>query len=192
MQPAIPAAKASLRAQVRDALLQLSAAEREAQSRQAVLLLKQQALYQKAQSILFFAPLADEPDLWPLVIEAQQTGKTIALPRFTPETGLYAACQVRELSTDIQSGRFGIREPAAHCAKLQVNRLDLILVPGVAFDLLGSRLGRGQGFYDQLLAVVHGTTCGVAFDVQMVREIPVATHDARVNCILTPTRWIEL
>ena len=67
----------------------------------------------------------------------------------------------------------------------------MILVPGVAFDLHGRRLGRGKGFYDQLLAGVRGTTCGVAFDVQVVRELPQEPHDARVNCILTPTRWLE-
>ena len=69
---------------------------------------------------------------------------------------------------------------------------DLILVPGVAFDLHGRRLGRGKGFYDQLLAAVRGTTCGVAFEQQMVREVPVEPHDIHLNSILTPTRWIEL
>jgi 5-formyltetrahydrofolate cyclo-ligase len=66
------------------------------------------------------------------------------------------------------------------------------LVPGVAFDLHGRRLGRGKGFYDRLLADVRGKTCGVAFDEQIVREVPVEPHDSDVNCILTPTRWIEL
>ncbi len=193
MQPAaIPAAKASLRATVRRALRQLSAVERATQSRLALTLLKQQAVYQKAQSILFFAPLPDEPDLWPLFAEAHRAGKIVTLPRFTAETQLYSACQVQDPVTDLQSGRFNIREPAAHCSNVQLNRLDLVLVPGVAFDLLGRRLGRGKGFYDRLLAGVRSTICGVAFDVQIVREIPVAPHDAGVNCILTPTRWIEL
>jgi 5-formyltetrahydrofolate cyclo-ligase len=67
----------------------------------------------------------------------------------------------------------------------------LVLVPGVAFDSHGRRLGRGKGFYDQLLAFVRGTKCGVAFDEQIVPEIPIEPHDVRLNCILTPTRWIE-
>ena len=75
---------------------------------------------------------------------------------------------------------------------VSLNRLDFILVPGVAFDLHGRRLGRGRGYYDILLAKVRGTTCGVAFDEQIVREVPVEPHDSDVNCILTPTRWIEL
>ena len=72
------------------------------------------------------------------------------------------------------------------------NRVELILVPGVAFDLQGSRLGRGNGYYDQLLAIVWGKRCGVAFDEQLVPEIPVEAHDARMDCLLTPTRWVEL
>jgi 5-formyltetrahydrofolate cyclo-ligase len=62
----------------------------------------------------------------------------------------------------------------------------------VAFDVHGHRLGRGKGYYDQLLRGLGGTTCGVAFDQQIVGEIPVEPHDVRVNCVLTPTRWIEL
>jgi 5-formyltetrahydrofolate cyclo-ligase len=72
-----------------------------------------------------------------------------------------------------------------------LNRLDLVLVPGVAFDARGGRLGRGKGFYDRLLSAVNGTKCGVAFDEQIVDAVPVGPLDVLVNCILTPTRWIE-
>ncbi|MEY2466031.1 MAG: 5-formyltetrahydrofolate cyclo-ligase, partial [Verrucomicrobiota bacterium] len=72
-----------------------------------------------------------------------------------------------------------------------IKPLDLILVPGVAFELHGRRLGRGKGFYDRLLADMRGTTCGVAFDEQIVAEIPVEPHDVHLDYLLTPTRWIE-
>jgi 5-formyltetrahydrofolate cyclo-ligase len=67
----------------------------------------------------------------------------------------------------------------------------LALVPGVAFDVRGGRLGRGRGFYDRLLAGVSGAKCGVAFDEQIVDAVPAGPLDIRLNCILTPTRWIE-
>jgi 5-formyltetrahydrofolate cyclo-ligase len=70
-------------------------------------------------------------------------------------------------------------------------RLDLVLVPGIGFDVSGRRLGRGQGFYDRLLAGIAGTKCGVAFDQQVVGQIPAEKHDASMNFILTPTRWLE-
>jgi 5-formyltetrahydrofolate cyclo-ligase len=84
------------------------------------------------------------------------------------------------------------RSALAVRASAPLNRLDFILVPGVAFDLHGRRLGRGRGFYDQLLANVRGRTCGVAFDEQIVRDVPIEPHDVSLNCILTPTRWVEL
>ncbi len=94
--------------------------------------------------------------------------------------------------TDLQVGHFGIREPRSPCAPLPLTRLDLILVPGVAFDLHGRRLGRGKGYYDQLLKGLQGTTCGVALDQQIVAEVPAEPHDVRLKCLLTPTRWIEV
>jgi 5-formyltetrahydrofolate cyclo-ligase len=68
----------------------------------------------------------------------------------------------------------------------------LILVPGVAFDLRGGRLGRGRGYYDRLLSGLQGYRCGVAFDEQIVDRVPLEPHDASLNCILTPSRWVEL
>ncbi len=102
---------------------------------------------------------------------------------------LYAACQIRDFTQDLQTGRFGIREPRDTCAKIPLNRLDLILVPGLAFDLDGRRLGRGKGYYDRLLAPYRGQACGVAFDQQIVPEVPAGSLDVRLSYILTPARW---
>jgi 5-formyltetrahydrofolate cyclo-ligase len=118
--------------------------------------------------------------------------KQVFLPRFMPRTNSYVACHVKFPDTDLALGQFGVREPSESCAQFPLNRLDLVLVPGIAFDLHGRRLGRGKGFYDQLLAAVRGKTCGVAFDEQIVNEIPVEPHDVLLNCILTPSRWIQL
>lgn len=182
-------AKLALRAEMRAKLKAMPAAERAAASLQACALLEQQAVWQKAQSILFYAPLPEEPDIWQLLLDALVAGKTVLLPRFSPEKKAYVACHIKDAVKDIQRGQFGIREPGDACAKISLNRLDLILVPGIAFDLNGYRLGRGKGFYDQLLAVIHGPTCGVAFDQQIVSQIPVEPHDICLSCILTPTRW---
>ncbi len=167
----------------------MTAAERVVASLQLCARLEQQPLWQKAQSILFYAPLPEEPDIWQLLLDALAAGKTVLLPRFSPEQKGYVACHIKDAVKDIRKGQFGIREPGDDCAKFSLNRLDLILVPGIAFDLDGRRLGRGKGFYDQLLAVIHGPTCGVAFDQQIVSRIPVEPHDICLSCILTPTRW---
>jgi 5-formyltetrahydrofolate cyclo-ligase len=182
-------AKAALRAKIRAKLKEMPAAERATDSLQACARLEQQPVWQKAKSILFYAPLPEELDIWQLLLDALAAGKTVLLPRFSPEQNAYIACHIKDAAQDIRTGQFGIREPGDACAKISLNRLDLILVPGIAFDLDGCRLGRGRGFYDQLLAVTHGPTCGVAFDQQIVSRIPVEPHDVRLSCILTPTRW---
>jgi 5-formyltetrahydrofolate cyclo-ligase len=191
MEISTQSAKRELRAKVQAHLRQLAPPEREAAAAQARALLREQPVWKQARSVLLFAPLPDELDVWPLLAAALAGGRTVALPRFDPQTNSYVACQVQNLVSDVKTGRFGIREPAEHCAEIPLNRLDFILVPGVAFDMQGRRLGRGKGFFDRLLAAARGTTSGVVFDEQIVREIPVAAHDVRVNRILTPTRWIE-
>lgn len=153
--------------------------------------LRRQPAWFEAKAVLFFAPLVGEPNLWPLLTEALAADKKVCLPRYVSVSDGYVAGRVRDLHQDLVCGKFSVREPAASCPEVPLNRLDLALVPGVAFDARGGRLGRGQGFYDRLLAGVCGTKCGVAFDEQIVDAVPVGPLDIRLNCILTPTRWIE-
>ncbi len=192
MQTKIREAKAALRKQIRAHLKNLSPEDCARASVLARALLVRQTVWKRARSALFFAPMPGELDVWPLLVEALSRGMTVALPRFLADENVYVACQVKDVQQDVQPGYFGIREPVERCAPIASNRLDLILVPGVAFDLVGHRLGWGKGYYDQLLAMVHGTTCGVAFDEQVVSEVPVELHDARLSCLLTPTRWVEI
>ena len=185
-------AKRALRQDVRARMKELTPARRAEASAQARTLLAQQTRWRSAQSILFFAPMPGELDLWPLLAEALAAGKTAALPRYDAPTQSYRACRIENTAEDLEMGHFGIREPNLRCAVDSLDRFNFILVPGVAFDVHGRRLGRGKGFYDRLLATVRGTTCGVAFDEQLVSEIPVEQHDIRLNCLLTPTCWREV
>ena len=189
---AMQQAKLALREEVGRRLQAIPAPERAVASAQARALLANQALWRDAQTILFFAPLPGELDVWPLLSAALDAGKSVALPLFDRRLKNYTACQIQNPETDLHAGHFGIREPNTYCPRLSSGRVDLILVPGVAFDIKGYRLGRGKGYYDQLLAVIGGRRCGVAFDQQLVPEIPVEPHDARMDCLLTPTRWLEL
>jgi 5-formyltetrahydrofolate cyclo-ligase len=192
MQPDIQAAKVALRKQIRGALQKISPAARNAMSAQVRDRHKEQVIWKNAGAVLFFAPMPDEPDVWPLLEDALAGKIIVALPRYDSASNSYVACRVQNLRSDIVTGQFGIREPGAKCVELPLNRLDLVLVPGVGFDLQGRRLGRGRGFYDRLLADVDGIKCGVAFEEQVVSEIPVGPRDVRLNFILTPTRCVEV
>ncbi len=181
-----------LRSEIRGVLKNLSFEKRDMASAKVRALLLQQPLWNTSAAIVFFAPLPNEVDVWPLLAEALAIGKIVALPRFDSQRQRYAACRVQNLRREIVTGQFGIREPTASCIEIPLTDLDLVLVPGVAFDLGGCRLGRGKGFYDRLLAGVRGIKCGVAFDEQIVKEVPAETLDVRMDFILTPTRLMKV
>lgn len=147
--------------------------------------------WQVARAVLLFSPIASEPDISPLLADALAAGKLLALPRFNPNSNAYEAVQVRDLARELAIGAFQMREPVAACPVVPLNRLDLALVPGLGFDACGRRLGRGKGYYDRLLAGFSGRKIGVAFDFQIVTEIPCEAHDIALDAIVTPTRWIE-
>ncbi|HUA37332.1 MAG TPA: 5-formyltetrahydrofolate cyclo-ligase [Candidatus Sulfopaludibacter sp.] len=182
--------KGALRKQLREALQKLSPAVRAAESIELCDRLEPQL--QSARTILFFAPLPEEPDVWPLLEKMLPTKKICALPAFNSTARTYLARQVRNLTSDLSAGKFGIREPSATCGEIRPDQFDLVLVPAVAFDWHGHRLGRGGGFYDRLLAKAHGIKCGVAFDAQMVKAIPAETHDVRMDFIATPSRLVKV
>jgi 5-formyltetrahydrofolate cyclo-ligase len=152
--------------------------------------LRKQPVWIESKSVLFYAALASELDLSPLMVEALASGKVVCLPRYVPETRQYSAGQVLNPTNGLTRGNFGVLEPPTHTRSVPLKQLDFALVPGIAFDMDGRRLGRGKGYYDRLLAAVRGAKCGVAFDQQVVSEIPVEPHDILMNFTLTPTRWL--
>ena len=180
--------KALVRRELGRALARLTPAEREAASRQLGQRLRALPVWQTARAVLAFYPLAREPDLRPVLEEAWAAGRQLSFPRFDPVTRAYEPCLVAG-AQDLVAGQFGVREPAAYCPRFDAKRLDFTLVPGIGFSLSGDRLGRGWGYYDRLLSGVAGFKCGVAFDCQVIAELPVDPHDIRLNGILTPTRW---
>jgi 5-formyltetrahydrofolate cyclo-ligase len=141
-----------------------------------------------ARSLLFYAPLPLEPNISPLLASTFSLGKHAALPRYDATLKAYQVAEVSDVEKDIIPGTFGIAEPRPECPTVPLNQLDLALVPGVGFDRVGRRLGRGKGYYDRLLADFEGIRCGVAFDWQLTEELPEEPHDIRMDWILTPTR----
>jgi 5-formyltetrahydrofolate cyclo-ligase len=180
--------KKTLRGIVRARLEKISLAVRLVESLDLCQRLEPQL--RSAHTVLFYAPLPDELDVWPLM-EKLLSSKVCALPAFEPATGRYSARRVRNLETDIFTGEFGVSEPLPGCEAIPLSHFDLVLVPGMAFDLAGNRLGRGKGFYDRILAEASGVKCGVAYDFQLQENIPTEPHDAKVNFIFTPSRCVR-
>ena len=184
-------AKTEWRRKIRARLNQLSDTDRAAGASLICQRLKEQGFWQAAAAVLFYAPLPDEVNLWPLLEESLAHGKIIALPRFDSGSNKYVMAQFKEAEKDLNSGAFGVREPSAASETILPEKIDVALIPGVGFDLVGNRLGRGKGYYDRLLADFRGFKCGIGLDEQIAEEFAAEYHDIRMNCILTPTRVIE-
>jgi 5-formyltetrahydrofolate cyclo-ligase len=190
MISSIANSKTDLRQKIRAQLEKISPAVRAVESISLCERLKAQI--PSAHTILFFAPLPDEPDIWPVLELSLALGTDCALPFFDAEKKSYGAKLLNNLAADIVTGKFNVREPSAGCAEISLDKFDLILVPGMAFDLSGNRLGRGQGFYDRLLEKISGVKCGIAYDFQLLEKIPAEPHDAKVDFILTPERCLKV
>jgi len=181
--------KTDLRQRMRTALESVSPTVRMAASIEACDRLRTQM--PSAAAILFFAPLPDELDVWPLMEFSIATGTLCALPFFDAENQRYGARQITNPAAQIVTGKFGVREPDATGAEISLEKFNLILVPGLAFDLSGNRLGRGRGFYDRLLGGAAGIKCGVCHDGQLFPAIPAEPHDVKVDFILTPSKLVK-
>jgi 5-formyltetrahydrofolate cyclo-ligase len=189
MIPPLSDLKSELRQKIRASLAKISSAVRAAESIDLCERLKAQI--PSAHTILFFAPLPDELDVWPVLELSMALGTTCALPFFDVAKKSYGARVLARLATDIMTGKFGVREPAAHCAEIPLEKFDLALVPGMAFDLCGNRLGRGRGYYDRLLENISGVKCGVGYDFQLLENIPAEPGDRKVDFIFTPVRCLK-
>jgi len=192
--PAIHDAKREIRRETRERVRSISEDLLGQRSNAATRLLLERREWTDAHCILGYLALNDELNFSTVLKAALTSGKTIALPRFIPERGCYEAAVLPEKEgfASLSFGRFGVLEPSPQSKALPLNQLDFVLVPGVAFDSSGRRLGRGKGFYDRLLAETNKACirCGVALEEQLVAAVPAEAHDIPMNFILTPSRWI--
>jgi 5-formyltetrahydrofolate cyclo-ligase len=190
MSAGVAEQKQALRRLIREREQKVSPEQKAAASARLCDRLRLEPVWQESRRILSFLPMAGEPDVRPLLEEALATKETVALPRYNAQRGDYDICLLTGLAS-LEPGHFGILEPGAGCPVLRREWLDFVLVPGLAYDMMGRRLGRGKGYFDRLLAGVQGHKCGVAFDWQVVEEVPVEGHDVGVHSLLTPSRFVR-
>lgn len=139
----------------------------------------------KADCIFAYASMPDEVNLDALLKRCLEQKKRIALPRVTGRHSMEAV-ELRDFSA-LTAGKYGIRTVQGE-ESVPRDRLDLIIVPGVAFTEAGLRLGMGGGFYDTFLDGFQGDTIALAFDVQLVEVLPTEEHDVRIGRIITESR----
>ncbi len=123
-----------------------------------------------------------------IIAAARAQGKKVALPRVEGERmAFYEYAEGDELV----QGRFGVMEPRPSLAAMD-SVVDLVLVPGVAFDRRGCRIGYGKGYYDRYLSMQHSFSMGLAYSFQLVDELPRGRFDRRISAVATEEGIIYL
>lgn len=191
MKPDIAAQKDALRRHIKALLQEISAEELSRQTKLIIERVDSMLEWSRAKVILGFSPGKTEPDISSLLRAAISTGKIICLPQFDPLQATYCAARVNDLDADTVVGKYGLLEPKRNCEVTPFDKIDAVLVPGIAFDRMGKRLGRGGGWFDRMLPEIHGLKIGVTFGVQYVDAVPSEQHDAKMDCLATSEELIR-
>ena len=140
--------------------------------------------WQEAGTLLLYYPLGDEVDVRPLIREAFEGGKRVLLPVVK---GSELELHRYEGEASLKEGAFGIMEPMGPLfAEERFDEIDLAVIPGMAFDRAGHRLGRGKGYYDRLLPLLTKARLkGICFAFQLLDEVPTEAHDMQVQEVLS-------
>lgn len=167
-------------------LLRLRTQKEEDRSKKSRLIkakLFKSGVFKRAKKLMFYVAFNGEVDTKKMIKGAQKLGKTVAVPACAGSR-MIKPCLLKK-NARMRKGRYGIYEPAIK-QFVNLNDLDLVVVPGVAFDKKGNRLGRGKGYYDTFLKKLPKRTAslGLAFDFQVLPFVPVNTRDVSINKVI--------
>lgn len=178
-----PAAKRALRREMRAALAELDAAEAQRAGEGIADALARDVRFAKAGRVALFVAIAGEPATRPVFESLAARGVVRLLPRIVDEGLEFARV---ERWDELADGPFGIPAPPATAAATPLESRDWALVPGLAFDAAGGRLGRGRGYYDRAFAGASGPVLvGVGFARQLVARVPCDSRDRAMDAIVT-------
>ncbi|MHC4416566.1 MAG: 5-formyltetrahydrofolate cyclo-ligase [Planctomycetota bacterium] len=180
----------NLRARMRTMLATMSDTQRHEAATAVCSRLTGLEAFCRAKVVMLYMPLASEVDLTPAALRCFQTGKTVCVPRLDWKHRDMAAVEVNSFDDDVMdTDEHGLRTPRGGFPLLPT-LIDLLVVPGLAFDPHGHRLGRGDGFYDRFLTRLRrsATTVGLAFDAQVIDIVPAHDRDISVDIVVTDRR----
>lgn len=176
--------KEQIRSKILDKLKTQKEDTRDRKSRLIKEKLLRTKVFKKAKIIMFYIAFRGEVDTQEMIKAAQKLGKIVTVPVCEEDRITLRPC-ILDSHAKLRKGPYGVWEPAERkCARL--NNLDLVIVPGVAFDKKGGRLGRGKGFYDRFLETLptHTVSIGLAFHFQILPKVPAHKHDVNVKKVL--------
>ncbi|MCX6777393.1 MAG: 5-formyltetrahydrofolate cyclo-ligase [Candidatus Micrarchaeota archaeon] len=142
--------------------------------------------FAKAKCVFCYVSKEGEVGTHEIIMRALERGKRVFVPKVRGNEMF--ACEIGSL-IGLESGSFGVMEPKG-ARRANEKYIDLALVPGVAFDERGNRLGRGKGYFDSFIPKLRCLVIGLAFECQVVDEVPVEKHDAKVDAVVTEKRTL--
>jgi 5-formyltetrahydrofolate cyclo-ligase len=145
--------------------------------------------FNHAKILASYYPIGSEVRTGKIISTALKSNRLVALPR---TEGDHIKFYQIFLNTDLIAGRFGIKEPSTSSNSVVPDNIDLLLVPGILFDISGYRIGYGYGYYDRLIARKKNSTLsvGLAYESQMCEEVPRSYYDQKVNILVTEKRML--
>lgn len=151
------------------------------------------ANFLESRIVLFYTPAINEVDTLEMLKRSTMYNKIIILPAFAPNTRTVRLFKVDDLDKDLLQGSRGNLEPnPKRCKSVPFDCLDIAIVPGLAMDEKGGRIGTGRGSYDRLIPDLPATTrkVGLVFEAQLFPVIPLAGHDKYLDIVITEDRVI--
>ncbi len=181
--------KEKLRKQIKEKRTEITKEENRKKSKKIKERLLGLKEYRDAKIVLFYVSYDGEVFTHDMIKEALDD-KKVVVP-ISNKKNCSLSLSMLENWEDLEEGSYGILEPRKDCIKeISIDEIDLIIVPGVAFDLNGNRLGHGKGYYDRLLEKTKAISIGLAFEFQIVKDIPTDGNDVPVDIIVTEERII--
>ena len=148
-------------------------------------------IFKKAEVIHIFIAKPDEPDTRKIIENCWISGKRVAVPLVLPNTFNLIHSEIKSFDRLVY-GMYGIQEPSPERRIIVTPDIfDLVIVPGVAFDSKGGRLGHGKGYYDRFLELTSAFRLALAFDCQLIETLPTELHDVPMNAILSESGILE-
>jgi len=147
-----------------------------------------------AKSVMLFCSKDGEVDTGPMLKRALELGKRVSVPITDTEQKKLSLSELSDPDRELGRGAFNIPEPRKeHLRPVRVEEVDLFVVPGLAFDAFGNRLGFGYAYFDGLLAERRKTAgcIGLAYEAQVLPSVPVEPHDVPVQKVVTEARVLE-
>ncbi len=151
------------------------------------------ANFLEARIVLLYTSIANEVDTEEIIKRSFMYSKIIVLPSYDPETHQMTLMKIDDPDKDLVQGPRGNREPNPEwCKVVPIDCLDIAIIPGLAMDEKGGRIGSGQGYYDRLIPELPLTTrkVGLVLEDQIVPLVPLETHDKHVDIVVTEKRVI--